>query len=108
MKGLISIFVTPLSLIAVVFIISEHLCSSLFDVLNKGVVNDAIYVGIYTLLSIMVMSVIVLLLLTIFKPENLIYDKNAILQNRGITPYGTETSPKNKRSGKPTTPKVTP
>jgi hypothetical protein len=105
LKGLLELFVTPLSLIAAMFLSTAHVCTYLYSLLTKDNCTSTIYaVGIYVSLGILALSALIVLLLTIFSPDNLIYDKGASLQKRGIPPYGQDGQIQKSKKSKPTTP----
>lgn len=90
-KALISLFVTPLSIIAVIFIWDIDFCRYLFGLITKDNYTYPIYtIAIYCTLAVLVITALVVLLLTIFSPDNLIYDKEASLRKRGIAPFGQD------------------
>lgn len=107
LKGIVSIFVTPMSLLAAMFIISYHCCANLFDQLKQQpnpISIDVIKIGIYTSLFIMTFTAVCTVILTFIKPENLIYDKLANLTGKGLAPYGTDETTKQTKTKKSTTP----
>lgn len=105
--GIGNAFVTPLSLIAVVFFLSYkgllQICAMMG---GKENANVSILKGAaIVFMAIIVATATTLLCLTIFKPSNLIYDKNANLLEKGIAPLGSDLKPKSSKASKPTTPK---
>lgn len=105
-KGIVSLFVTPLSLIAVMFLFSLHFCSELYGMMNLKSENSQMYiVGIYFMLGIALLSTLTVLFLTITNPDNLTYDKAASLLKRGFAPFGQDGKvQKGKQSNVTTTP----
>lgn len=77
------------------FILSVKFAEHLFDTLvDKGEkFENLIRIGIYGTLGFAVLCGIIVLVLTIWKPENLIYDTKANLANKGIALYGSDSNP---------------
>lgn len=95
-RSLFGTLKTPLALLVVLGIISSTTLNKVIPYANSesSIVFVCLSYGAFILLSIVVITGCVL---AIFKPENLIYDKDANLANKGISPaYGTKDNPTKK------------
>jgi len=80
---------SPLALVSL-FFIADVICLRFLLPLDTSKTNNPNILLAEILVGVAALIVLVVCGLLIFKPENLVFDQEAILRNRGKAPFGTE------------------
>lgn len=87
-RRVIAAISAPLGFFVLALLIVETFLASVLIAANLEKENKMC--GIWLGVSLFVVVVVGVWVLVWFKPDNLVFDKDAILANRGVVPYGTE------------------
>ncbi|HSZ86947.1 MAG TPA: hypothetical protein VK787_13015 [Puia sp.] len=94
-KGIKDTFQTPLTLFSLLAIFSGIILIKILPI--KKDENPIIAYWMISIFSFLLLAVFII---TLIKPENLIYDKEARLRDKGKPPFGTSDHPTQKPSSK--------